>query len=410
MRRIWARALTLTAALGAGLGVGPDKQDFTQIEQGRYLATVADCAACHTSPGGQAMAGGRPIETPFGIVVSPNITPDRETGIGAWTEAQFIAALDRGIGRGGKHLYPAMPYVYYTHATRTDELAIRAWLSTLPPVHNKVVSNQLPFPLDIRLAMVGWNMLFFKHGEFQPDKTKSKEWNRGAYLVTGLEHCGACHTPKNLLGGDVTSQFLQGARIQGWFAPNITNDARRGLGRWSVDDVVAYLQTGHNRFAAASGPMGEEVSLSSSRMEAADLHAMAVYLKDQPGQEDQATPADAGSGAMRTGAAIYRDECSACHTPDGKGVAGLFPALGGSPSVQSRAATSLIRVVLQGAKSVATPPQPTGAAMPAFGWMLTDGQVAAVVTYIRNAWGNAAPAVSAGEVGRARETLARRTE
>lgn len=391
-------------------GPTPDGQDFARIQRGHYLATVADCAACHTAIGGKPFAGGRPIATPFGTIVSSNITPDRQTGIGRWSDDEFVTLMQHGIGRGGKHIYPAMPYPYYTHATRDDDLAIRAWLASIPAVRSKVDSNQLPFPLDIRAAMIGWNMLFFTPGAFRPDPQKSVEWNRGAYLVTGWEHCGACHTPKNLAGGDETSRTLQGAVLQGWFAPNITNDQRRGLGRWSVNDVVAYLRTGHNRIAAASGPMAEEVGLSSSQMSAPDLHAMATYLKSLPGQIDPLTPLDAASPAMRAGAAIYADECSACHAPRGQGVAGLFPALAGAPSIQSREPTSLIRVVLQGAKSAATDGAPTSPAMPAFGWMLSDRQTAAVVTYIRNSWGNAASAVAAGAVASQRSALATHRE
>ena len=400
------RALIALAALAlVGAGTTTDDQAFKQIQEGRYLATVADCAACHTAPGGQPFAGGRLIETPFGTIVSPNITPDRATGIGAWTDRDFLGALQRGRGRHGQHIYPAMPYVYYTRATRSDDLAIRAWLATLPAVHNEVHSNRLPFPLNIRASMIAWNALFFRPGEFRPDAAKSAAWNRGAYLVTGLEHCGACHTPKNALGADDNARRFQGAKLQGWFAPNITNDARRGLGRWTMDDIVTYLRSGHNRFAAASGPMAEEVSLSSSRMTEPDLRAMAIYLKSQPGQTDTAQPADPHGRVMRVGAAIYADECAACHTPRGAGVAGLFPTLAGAPGTQSRGPASLIRVVLQGAQGVATDTAPTGAAMPAFGYMLSDAQVAAVLTYIRNAGGNAASPVTSGEVASARASL-----
>ena len=380
------------------------------VERGRYLAVVGDCAACHTADKGKPFAGGRPIETPFGVILAPNITPDRETGIGSWSAEDFVAVLQRGIGRGGKHLYPAMPYGYTTHVSRADDLALQAWFATVPAVRNKVVANRLPFPLDIRAAIVGWNALYFTPGEWRPDPAKSAVWNRGAYLVEGLEHCGACHTPKRLLGADDTSRRLRGNTLQGWFAPNITDDDRQGLGRWSVDDIVAYLATGHNRFAAASGPMAEEVAISSSQMHVADLRAIAVYLKDQPGQSDAPQPADPSGKAMRLGRAIYADECSSCHTPDGGGIAGLFPALAGAPAVQSRAPTSIIRVVLRGAQDVATAPAPTGAAMPAFGWMLSDEQVAAVGTYIRNAWGNAASEIGAGDVASARAALAKRTD
>ncbi|WP_428488303.1 c-type cytochrome [Rhodopila sp.] len=386
-----------------------DRQNFATIERGRYMAVVADCAACHTMPGsGQQWAGGRPIETPFGKLLAPNITPDRETGIGAWSDDAFVGSLLNGTGRGGEHLYPAMPYPYFTRMTRDDALAIRAYLNTVPAVSNRVVSNQLPFPLDIRASLIAWNALFFKPGRFQPRQDKSAEWNRGAYLVEGPDHCGACHTPKNLLGADKSSEALQGYSLQGWFAPALTNDAYRGLGGWSIDQIVAYLKTGHNDTAAAAGPMAEEVALSSSQMTDADLRATATYLKDQPDSGPaKPAPVAASDPAMKVGSAIYTDECAACHAPTGSGIAGLFPTLAGSPSVQSREPTSLLHVLLVGARSVGTQGAPTAAAMPPFRWLLKDDEVAAVATYVRNAWGNAAPAVSTGDVSQARRTLAR---
>ena len=403
-------AALLCAAPAAGRAAS-DQQDFTQRERGRYLALVGDCAACHTVPGAAPFAGGRPIETPFGTLLGPNITPDRDTGIGAWTDGEFVNALRRGTGRDGVHLYPAMPYNYMTKMTRDDVLAIRSYLNTVAPVRHAVVANQLPFPFSIRLSMLVWNALFFREGEFQPDPDKPVEWNRGAYLVEGAAHCGACHTPKNMLGGDKSGEFLQGSALQGWFAPNLTDDARRGLGGWSVDDIAAFLRTGHNAAAAASGPMGEEVSLSSSRMTDADLHAIASYLKAQPGQGgERDVPLDPGSPAMQAGGAIYVDLCSACHGQDGSGVKNLIPPLKGAPAAQSVDPGSVLRVVLRGAQSVATAAAPTGAAMPSFAWQLDDEEVAAVATYLRNTWGNAAPAVAADTVKQARNALAERSD
>jgi mono/diheme cytochrome c family protein len=389
-----------------------DHQDFPTIERGRYLAVVGDCAACHTMPGSnQQFAGGRAIETPFGRILAPNITPDRETGIGAWSDDEFVGSLLNGTGRGGSHLYPAMPYTYFTRMTRNDALAIRAYLNTVTPVRHQVVSNQLPFPFNIRASMLVWNALFFKAGTFQPHPDKSAEWNRGAYLVEGPMHCGMCHTPKNLLGGDKTGDALQGYSLQGWFAPNITNDPYQGLGGWSIEAIIAYLKTGHTEKIAATGPMAEEVSLSSSHITDADLHAIAVYLKDRPNVgSSKPTPIAASDAAMKVGSAIYRDECSACHSPTGQGVAGLIPALAGSASVQSAEPTSLLHVVLEGTRSVGTAGAPTASAMPPFGWLLTDDQVAAVTTYIRNAWGNAAPAVTANDASGARTSLAQRSD
>lgn len=412
------KATLLGMGLGLSLSLSPstlasgDHQDFPGIERGRYLTVLGDCAACHTVPGSdQPFAGGRPIETPFGMVVSSNITPDRETGIGAWTDEEFVSSLTNGTGRNGTHLYPAMPYTYFATLTRQDALAIRLYLNTIAPVRNTVRSNQLPFPFSVRAAMVVWNAMFFTPGAFQPVAGKSAEWNRGAYLVEGLMHCGMCHTPKNMFGGDELSRRLQGYALQGWFAPNITNDNRRGLGGWSIEDIVSYLKTGHSQTAAASGPMSEEVSDSSTKVADADLRAVAVYLKDQPGQgHENDAPAAIDEAVMKTGAAIYADECSACHTPKGTGIPGLFPALRGSASVQSGQPTSVVHVILRGARSAATDAAPTAPAMPSFSWLLNDREVAAVATYVRNAWGNTAPAVSAGEVGGERKALLERSD
>jgi len=383
-----------------------DRQSFETIERGRYLATVADCAACHTDSDGKPYAGGRAIETPFGKLLASNLTPDRETGIGAWTDDDFLSAVQRGVSRGGVRLYPAMPYPYYTKMTRRDVLAIRAYLATLEPVHHQVTSNQLPFPLNIRAGMAVWNALFFTPGTFKPVAGKSAEWNAGAYLVEGPGHCGACHTAKNFLGGDKPSRSLQGGVLQGWYSPNLTGDKRAGLGSWSADEIVAYLKSGHNVAAAATGPMSEVVADSTSHMTDGDLRAIAAYLKDQPATGAEPARVAANDPAMRTGEAIYVDNCEACHAMSGEGVARLFPALKGGPSTQSADPTSLIRVVLQGAQSVATEGAPTGPAMPAFDWKLSDAEVAAVLTYIRNSWGNAAAAVSAGDVHRSRSKLA----
>jgi mono/diheme cytochrome c family protein len=405
-------ALILSAGTAAAAGI--DSQDFSQVERGHYLSIVGDCAACHTLPGsGHDLAGGRAIETPFGELIAPNITPDPLTGIGAWTDQEFINSLTKGTGRNGSHLYPAMPYNYYTKVTREDALAIRAYLNTVPAVQNAVNPNQLPFPLDIRASMLVWNRLFFTPGTFRPDPNKSAEWNRGAYLTEGLGHCGACHTPKNFLGGDKTGERLRGYTLQGWVAPDITNDQRRGLGGWSVDEVATYLKTGHSRTGAATGLMSETVGNSTSHLSDTDLKAIATYLKDQPGQGDnqkQDAPVVSSSPIMNTGGKIYGDECAGCHISNGRGVAGLFPALDGSSVVQQIDPTSLLHVVLRGTRGVATQVAPTGAAMPQFGWLLNDDQVAAVLTYIRNSWGNAAPAVSASEVGKARLSFVERSD
>lgn len=403
-------AVALCAAMGSARAEGIDNQSFSQIAKGRYLTIVADCAACHTVPGsGHELAGGRPLETPFGTLVAPNITPDPETGIGAWTDDEFVNALTKGTGRHGTRLYPGMPYTYYTKLTRDDAIAIRAYLNTVPAVHNAVNPDQLPFPFNIRWGLTLWDALFFKAQTFTPNPQKSAEWNRGAYLAEGPAHCGLCHTPKNFLGADQDGQRLQGYNLQGWFAPNITNDARRGIGSWSVDDIVSYLKTGHNNMTTTTGLMSETLNLSTSHMSDDDLRAIALYLKDQPGQNDKPDAAPDQS-VMKVGAQIYADECSGCHKPDGSGTAALFPTLKGSPAVQQTDPTSLLRVVLRGAEAAGTDKAPTAPSMPQFGWILTDDQVAAVVTYIRNTWGNSAPPVSAGDVHKARQAFVERSD
>jgi mono/diheme cytochrome c family protein len=401
-------ALPLLALAGDGAwAADPDLQDFSTVQRGKYLATVSDCLACHTVPDtGKPFAGGRPIETPFGNVVSANITPDAKTGIGSWTDAQFENAVRRGVRPDGSRLYPAMPYPYYTKLTHDDVMAIRAYLSTVPAVENRVVSNQLPFPLNIRLGMRAWNVLFFDDGVFKPRADKSEQWNRGAYLVTGASHCGACHTPKNILGGDKTSKTLHGGWIQGWFAPNITSDVAKGVGAWSLEDIVTFLRTGHNNITTATGPMAELIEISTQNFTQSDLEAVAAYLKDVDGNKEttrSALPSD--DPHMQAGQAIYRDVCSACHALDGKGVPNLFPSLAQSPVVRADDPGSAIRIVLRGARSVATAAEPTAPGMPSFGWQLKDDQAAAVLTYIRNSWGSAAPAVSADQVRDAREKL-----
>jgi mono/diheme cytochrome c family protein len=406
------RLILATVILAVGLGgvaSAQSHQSFDRVERGRYLTVLGDCGACHTAPGGAPFAGGLALQTPFGTLVAPNITPDQETGIGNMTNAEFLASLHDGRGRNGRRLYPAMPYPAYTKMSDEDVLDIRAYLATVAPVSNKVISNQLPFPLNIRLAMVFWNALNFAPGRYQPNPRKPAEWNRGAYIVEGAAHCGTCHTPKTVLGGDKTDNPLAGATLQGWYAPDITNDPRKGIGGWSKDDLVQYLKTGTNTWTLASGPMAEAVTHSTSRMTDEDISAIAAYLKDNgtAGSTPKPNPVAANDDAMRAGAAIYKDSCAVCHRDAGTGEAHLFPRFAGSALVQSDDPTTLVRVVLQGTRAVSTPTMPTAPAMPAFDWRLNDTQVAAVLTYIRNSWGNAATPVSPGAVASQRTSLAK---
>jgi mono/diheme cytochrome c family protein len=389
----------------AAASADTDSQSYDVIEHGRYLAALADCAGCHNEPGGKPYAGGLALATPFGKILAPNITPDRDTGIGAWSDDDFVNALLNGTGPGGERLYPAMPYPYYTKMSRKEALAIRAYLDTVEPVNHDVVPNQLPFPFNIRASLRVWDSLFFTPGRFEPVAGQSAEWNRGAFLVQGPGHCGVCHTKKNFFGGDESGRALHGGALQGWFAPNLTGDPRLGLGGWSVEDIATYLKTGHNRITAATGPMSEVVVDSTSQLHDDDLHAIAVYLKSLPEREEAPKPVADNDPAMRAGSAIFADQCSACHMPTGDGIPNMFPALKGSAAVQSADPTNLIRIVLQGARSVATDAAPTAPGMPAFDWKLSDAEAAAVVTYVRNGWGNAAAAVSSGDVRRQRDAL-----
>lgn len=406
MRRSLTAAILFVSVTGAAFA--QDTQSFDRIERGRYLAVLSDCAACHTAPGGAPFAGGVALQTPFGTLVAPNITPDPDTGIGNMTNDEFLAVLHEGRGHNGKRLYPAMPYPAYTRMSDDDVLAMRAYFATIAPVSNRVVSNQLPFPLNIRLAMVFWNGLNFTAGRYQPNPQKSAAWNRGAYIVEGPAHCGTCHTPKTFLGGDKNTAALTGATLQGWFAPDITNDPRKGIGGWSKDDLVQYLRNGTNKWTLASGPMADAVSHSTSRMADDDILAIATYLKDsEGGASARPEPVAADNNAMRAGAAIYKDSCAACHKDTGEGEVNLFPRLAGSALVQSDDPTTLTRLVLHGTRAVSTAGAPTAPAMPAFDWRLDDAQVAAVLTYIRNNWGNAAGSVAASAVASQRASLAK---
>jgi mono/diheme cytochrome c family protein len=388
-----------TAAFSADMAFAQAPDQADEIIKGRYQAVLTDCAACHTKPGGAPLAGGLPLVTPFGQLIPPNITPDKATGIGNWTKEEFRSALKQGIGHEGRRLYPAMPYPAYTKMSDEDIDNLWSYIRTVEPVSNAVEANQLPFPFNIRLSMLGWNMLNFQEGEFKPDPSKSPEWNRGAYIVEGAGHCGTCHTPKTFLGADKTDQALQGASLQGWYAPNITGNPHIGIGSWSEDEIVQYLKTGQNDRSIASGPMREAVEASTSLISDGDLKAIATYLKStEGGPTEKPQPVAASDSHMKAGELIYHDTCQACHGGEGKGAKQLFPALAGSPLVQQPSPETLARLVINGSQGAGTPEARTTPSMPSLGWRLNDQQVADVLTYIRNSWGNAAAPVAASEV------------
>lgn len=402
--------VALTCGLLAG-GATADRNSYSQVSKGRYLVRVGDCVACHSAPDGEYLAGGKAIPTPFGEIYSANITPDEHTGLGTWNQDQFIRAMRKGVSADGSHLYPAFPYPSFTNVTDQDLAAIWSYLKTIDPVHNRVREPDIYWPLNWRTLMIGWKTLFFEPGVFQPNPDKSEQWNRGAYLVEGLGHCGSCHTPKNLFGAAKEDEAYQGFELQQWFAPKLTSDAKDGLGDWSNQDIVDYLKTGTNGDHVAAGLMREVVEKSTQHMTDEDLHAIATYLKDLPGDEqsdqgsddtDDVASADGDADAAGLGRALYVDHCAACHRYDGTGMQDTFPELRHSPIVQADNPTSLIHVVLRGARSPSTEQRANRLAMPDFAWKLTDEQIAAVLTYIRDAWGNSAAPVDGGHVAEVR--------
>lgn len=377
-----------------------------RLDNGYYQSVLGDCTGCHTKPGGAFLAGGNPIETPFGVLVPPNITPDAETGVGSWSLEDFRGAMQRGVGKDGLHLYPAMPYPYYALMKQSDVDDLWVWLQTVTPVSNAVDANQLPFPLSVREDMVAWNALNFHPKPFTKDDSQSDAWNRGAYLVQGPGHCAACHSPKNISGGDKSDEFLFGAALQGWFAPELSGDPWLGLGGWSEDEVVAYLRSGTSGKAVASGPMREAIEASTSKWTDEDLVAVATYLKSLPGSGGTPpAPIAQDDARMTAGAAIYRDTCAACHGVEGQGAPNLFPALADNAGVRQSGVDTLVRVVITGVQGASSHTAPTAPAMPSLGWRLSDEQVADVLTYVRNSWGNAAEPVPSDTVKDLREEL-----
>ena len=296
------------------------------IARGKALTEAGDCASCHTADPAKPFAGGKRIDTPFGGIYSPNLTPDRETGLGAWSDDEFYRALRFGVARDGSRYYPAFPYPNFTKLTRQDIFAIRAYLATLTPVSNAPRAPELRWPFNYRVVMRGWNWLFFKPGILMPDQQKSAEWNRGRYLVEGVAHCGACHTPKNMFGADKRGRALGGGRVAGMFAPRLDGAERSGLKSWSVEDIAEYLQSGRNARSHAGELMSEVVVNSTSKMSDADIRAIAVYLKDLPAGAPEPKVTPPSPAQMAEGKKLYDGACIACHEDDGSGCAADLPA------------------------------------------------------------------------------------
>jgi mono/diheme cytochrome c family protein len=373
------------------------------IEHGKALVVAGDCTSCHTADPAKPFAGGKRIDTPFGAVYSPNLTPDRDTGIGGWSNQDFYRALRYGVAPNGSRYYPAFPYPYFTKMTRDDILAVRAYLATLAPVSNRAPPPALRFPFNYRVLMRAWNYLFFQPGILEPKQDKGADWNRGRYLVKGPGHCGACHTPKNWFGADRRSHRLTGGLVDGWFAARLDGAERSGLKSWSVDDIVEYLQSGRNAKSHADGLMAEVVVNSTSKMSDGDVKAIAVYLKSLPARVPEAQGPAPTEAEMAAGKDVYAHNCIACHEADGSSSPRVYPPLNGNALLQSTDASSTLRIILDGAQTVTTPRAPNTGSMPAYAKDLSDQQVADVTNYIRNSFGNAAPAVTAEQVAKARK-------
>lgn len=382
----------------------PGGPNAALLKRGRYLVIAGDCVSCHTRDGGRPFNGGRGLNTPFGVIYSPDITGDTQTGVGGWNTDQFFQALNNGIAVDSTHLYPAFPFTHFTMVTRADSDAILAYLKTVPGTAYTPPANVLPFPLNLRVSAAAWHMMFFRNHPFKADPAQSAAWNRGAYLVKGLGHCGACHTPMNTFGAEKMSERLQGAKLDNWVAPDLTENPRTGLGKWSAADIVEFLKTGRNNHSNAAGSMAEVVAYSTSLMSDGDLNAIATYLKTVPASLVQ-NPSAPSAEAMRAGAEVYSDSCTACHHVEGRGSPRMFPPLAGSAVTQQSDPTSVIHFILAGGRAAPTPIRPSALSMPSFARKLTDQQIADVATYVRNSWGNRAAPVSASEVAHLRKAL-----
>jgi mono/diheme cytochrome c family protein len=375
-----------------------------QVRRGQYLTRVGDCLSCHIVAGGQPFAGSLGLNTPFGIVYSANITPDKDTGIGTWTAEQFYRALHDGIGVRNEHLYPAFPYPWFTRTSRQDSDAIFAFLKTVPAVHSTPPPNRMAFPINIRATVAGWNLLFLDKKPFTPDPQQTAAWNRGAEIVNGLGHCSACHTPKNIFGAEKKRAAFNGSALNAYVAPDLTENQRTGLGAWTLDDIAEYLRDGRNAHANAGGPMADVVTYSTSLLSDDDRRAIATYLKAQTARTASA-PSPPDAAAMKRGARIYDDVCSACHLSGGKGQPGFFPPLGHDAVVQQPDPTGIVHFVLAGSRSGPSKRRPSALTMPTFAWKLSDQEIADVTTYVRNSWGNAAAPVSSSVVQKLRARL-----
>jgi len=393
-------------------GVTASLAKASLVERGAYLTRAADCMACHTKPGGKDFAGGLGFKLPFGTLYATNITPDKETGIGNYSDADFLNAVHRGIRRDGARLYPAMPYVSYTYMTDDDALAIKAYLFSLPPVNEPTPANTLAFPFDQRWGMIFWSALFNPDTRFMPDASKSAEWNRGAYLAEALAHCGECHTPRNLAFALDNRKKFAGALTAGWRAFNITSDKATGVGGWSEADLASYLASGHaNGHGTASGPMGEAVDRSFSQVTPEDIQSVVAYLRtvspiaspDLPANPAAPAPAshkDGGGKDNARGKMVFEGGCVSCHGWTGESPVSAMATLTGATAVNDPSGTNVAQIVLWGTTRLT----PDGAlSMPAFGHAYSNDEIAAVANYVTARFGAKGASMTASDVARLRE-------
>lgn len=395
----WPRTRMVPAASPKAYASTPEN-----IARGAYLARAGDCIACHTARGGAVYAGGRALNTPFGRFYGPNLTPDADTGIGGWSADDFWNALHNGVAPDGRLLYPAFPYTNYTKVTRPDSDALYAYFRSLAPRRQPNRPHELNFPYNQQMLLSGWRLLYFTPGEYAAQPARGLEWNRGAYLVEGLGHCSACHSTRNPLGA--LKKGLDGGLIPtlGWYAPSLTASGEAGLKEWDQQHIVALLGTGISPRGSATGPMAEVVARSLQHLTEHDLGAMAIYLKSLP-----ATPAQtperappASQQVLAEGRRIYENQCAQCHGDAGQGKLPAYPPLAGNRAVTLTPAVNAIRMTVNGGFPPGTKGNPRPYGMPPFGHELDDAQVAAVLSWIRSSWGNAAPPVTAVEVNRYR--------
>jgi mono/diheme cytochrome c family protein len=392
-------------------GVPAELAKADLIKRGEYLARAADCMVCHSVPDGAEYAGGLAFPLPFGTLYSTNITPDKATGIGDYSDQDFLNAVHRGTRRDGANLYPAMPYTSYTYMTDADALAIKAYLFNLAPVRSAAPANTLTFPFDQRWGMSVWSFFFNENVRFQPNTAQSAEWNRGAYIAEALAHCGECHTPRNLAFALDNRKKLGGAVTAGWHAFNISSDKGTGIGGWSDDEVFAYLSKGHALSrGTAAGPMGEAVDQSFSQMSQTDIHAMVAYLRSVPAvvstdlpatlaPSAPASPKEGGATADAAGKKVFEQACVSCHSWTGISALTPFATIAGTRAVNDRTATNVAQIVISG--TIRHTPQGV-LSMPAFGSTYSDVEIAAVANYVTGRFGSAQSNIAEKDVAELR--------